>query len=105
MPVSPSSYIYAQFEHVNGVRAPEGGQGVSINRLKIIDTLIGQISQTNKKPEVFQNMEGMDNDRINYVIEQYQQQVRKIQETQANSPYMTAMSSPPRTGMLFNIFA
>ncbi|MDR0561855.1 MAG: hypothetical protein LBG73_04120 [Spirochaetaceae bacterium] len=47
LPVSSSSYVYSQFKHVSGVPIPEeaeGVRGVTINRLKIIDVLIEQLS-------------------------------------------------------------
>jgi hypothetical protein len=102
LPVSPSSYIYSQFKHVSGVPAPEGVQGVNINRLKIIDTLIEQLSQMKKQPEPLLAVNDQDSEHaIEAMIEQYQNQVRTIQENRANSPYAL---TPPPTGSLFNIF-
>ena len=109
LPVSESSYIYSHFKHVSGVPAPDGVQGVNINRLKIIDTLIERLSQIKKQPEPLLNAENRDiaaldiegEQKINELIEQYHNQIRTIQETRANSPYAPA---PPQTGALFNIF-
>jgi hypothetical protein len=108
LPVSPSSYVYSQFKHVSGVPAPEGVQGVNINRLKIIDTLIEQLSQMKKQPEPLLAVKDHDGEdavdvlkAIDSVIEQYQNQIRTIQENRANSPYAL---TPPPTGSLFNIF-
>jgi hypothetical protein len=103
LPVSPTSYIYSQFKHVSGVPAPEGVQGVNISRLKIIDTLIEQLTQMKKQPEPLLAVKDQDADRaIDALIEQYQNQVRTVQENRANSPYALA---PPPTGSLFNLFA
>jgi hypothetical protein len=105
LPVSPSSYIYSQFKHVSGVPAPEGVEGVNINRLKILDTLIEQLSQMKKQPEPSSEMRTFEfpeeDQAISSLIEQYQNQIRMIQENRANSPYSLA---PPQTGALFNIF-
>ena len=103
LPVSESSYIYSHFKHVSGVPAPEGVQGVNINRLKIIDTLIEQLSQMKKQPEpLFNNTENVDGEpAVESMIEQYQNQIRTLQEARANSPYALA---PPQNGTLFNIF-
>ena len=101
LPVSPSTYIYAQFEHVSGVPAPDGVQGVSINRLKILDTLIGQLAQMKQSPEPVPITEEVDGEKIVSMIEQYQEQIRNIQEARSNSPYAL---TPPVTGSLFNLF-
>ena len=105
VPVSPSSYIYSHFKHVSGVPATDGENGVSINRLKIIDTLIEQISRMKKEPEpelaLSLDMQEQENDiRINELIDQYHSQVRNLQAASAQNPYFLAA---PQTGALFNI--
>jgi len=107
VPVSPSAYIYSQFEHVSGVPAPEGVRGVNIDKLKILDTLIGQLSRMKQKPEPAEALEaheiGTDQGnekRINNLIEQYQNQIRTTQAANANSPYA---APAPLVGAIFNI--
>jgi hypothetical protein len=107
VPVSPSAYIYSQFEHVSGVPAPEGVRGVNIDKLKILDTLIGQLSRMKQQPEpaeAFESREiGTDQGnekRINSLIEQYQNQVRTTQAANANNPYA---APAPLIGAIFNI--
>ena len=103
VPVSPSSYIYSHFKHVSGVPAPDGA-GVNIDRLKILDTLIEQLSQMKKQPEIsiktrelnFSNEE----QNISALIEQYHEQIRMIQEHRSKSPYAP---TPPLTGAVFSI--
>ena len=103
LPVSPSAYIYSHFKHVSGVPAPEGTQGVNINKLKILDTLIEQLSRMKKQavPETSEQAENSEQ-RINALIEQYQKQIHSIQAAGAASPY-TPLS--PATGALFSISA
>jgi len=104
VPVSPSAYIYSHFEHVSGVPAPEGVKGVNIDKLKILDTLIGQLSRMKQEPEAPESyVIGTDQDnekRINALIEQYQNQVRTTQAANANNPYA---ASAPLVGAIFNI--
>jgi hypothetical protein len=38
--VSRSNYIYAHFEHVLGIPAPEGSTGLSVNAARTLDLLI-----------------------------------------------------------------
>ena len=101
VPVSPSSYIYSHFKHVSGVPAPEGVSGVNINKLKIIDALIEQISRMKKQPEPLFNAKEQDGEtRISNLIEQYHKQLRKIQTEGAKSPYLP---QTPLIGAVFSI--
>ena len=93
LPVEPSSYVYSHFKHVSGVPASEGEGGVSINRLKIIDTLIEQIARMKREPEPmfsFQEEEQENEMRINAMIDQYHNQLRNLQAANANNPYAPA---------------
>ena len=96
LPVAPGMVIYSHFKHVSGTPAPEGTQGVNINKLRILDTLIEQLSKMkNQSIAEFGNLEGTDEQRINTLIEQYQKQIKTAQ---AAGSY-----TPPSTGLLFNI--
>jgi hypothetical protein len=101
LPVSPSAYIYSQFKHVSGTPAPEGTPGVNINKLRIIDTLIEQLTKMKKMPEIMDElyMQNGDN-RINAMIDQYQNQIRSIQTANANNPYAPLA---PLTGSVFSL--
>jgi hypothetical protein len=104
LPVAPSAAIYAHFKHVSGVPAPDGVQGVNINKLKIIDALIEQISKMKKQPDFadaqpLTDISGQsDEKRINALIDKFQNQVRQAVNT--GSPYAPAA---PLTGAIFNI--
>ncbi len=85
LPVAPSAAIYAHFKHISGVPAPDGVQGVNINKLKIIDTLIEQISKMKKQPDFsdvhqLSDINGQsDEKRINALIDKFQNQVRQAE--------------------------
>ena len=97
LPVSPSVYIYSHFKHVTGVPAPEGIQGVNISRLKILDTLIEQLTKMKKQPSPYFDEPGNAADkRIDALIEQYQKQIA----ASAAAPYN---STVPAMGALFSI--
>lgn len=103
LPVSSSSYIYSHFKHVSGVPAPEGVRGVNINKLKILDTLIEQLSRMKKEPyTALYGDEQTEEDRINAMIERYQGQIRLVQATNAAFPYRPAA---PDAGMVFSLTA
>jgi hypothetical protein len=101
VPVSPAVYIYSHFKHVSGVPAPDGVSGVNINKLKIIDTLIEQLSRMKQQTETIPSGTDQDNEkRINTLIDQYQNQIRTFHAANVNNPYAAAA---PLTGMVFNI--
>ena len=100
LPVSPSMLIYSHFKHVSGIPAPEGTKGVNISKLKILDTLIEQLSKMKSQPAPeLGNMSESDEKRINALIDQYQKQIKAAQAAPIYTP------AAPVTGALFNIAA
>ena len=102
LPVAPSAYMYSHFRHVSGTPAPEGVRGVSISRLKILDTLIEQLSRMKKQPAPPSDMKGEDTEkRINALIEQYQSQIRSARAASAAVSYVSTAS--PVSGAIFSL--
>jgi len=98
LPVAPGLVIYSHFKHVTGTPAPEGTQGVNISKLRILDTLIEQLSKMKSQNNVdFGNLSGNDEQRINALIEQYQKQIKAAQSVSVYTP------AAPATGALFSI--
>jgi len=98
LPVSPGLLIYSHFKHVSGTPAPEGTQGVNISKLKILDTMIEQLSKMKKQSlSDFGNFDKSDEARINALIEQFQKQIKA---TQAIGVYAPAA---PAAGALFSL--
>jgi hypothetical protein len=103
LPVAPAMYIYSHFEHVSGVPAPEGTRGVTISKLKILDTLIEQLSRLKSQGNVELEAEGKTEEQVDFLIEQYEQQIRQAQATSVAMPYAT--DSLAVTGAVFNLVA
>jgi len=98
LPVSPGQLIYSHFKHVSGTPAPEGTQGVNITKLKILDTMIEQLSRMKNQPQAeFGNLDGSDEERINALIEQLQKQMKTAQSVGVYAP------NAPATGALFSL--
>ncbi|WP_461248039.1 hypothetical protein, partial [Treponema sp. R6D11] len=98
LPVSLGMLIYSHFKHVSGTPAPEGTQGVNINKLKILDTMIEQLSKMKNQPQAeFGNLDGSDEERINALIEQLQKQIKTAMSVGVYAP------AAPATGALFNL--
>ncbi|MDR2746313.1 MAG: hypothetical protein LBB77_02600 [Treponema sp.] len=104
MPVAPASYIYSHFKHVSGTPAPDGVHGVTVNKLKILDVLIEQLSQIKRRPQMDSDAAfSMSEEQINALIEQYENQVRQARTASTVMPYSLTPSAP--TGAVFNLVA
>ena len=104
LPVSPSAYIYSHFKHVSGVPAPEGVQGVTISKLKILDTLIEQLARMKKQPAPSFGESGESQEkRINALIEQYQGQIRAAQAAASAAGLISPAA--PASGTVFSLSA
>jgi hypothetical protein len=103
LPVAPAVYIYSHFRHVSGVPAPEGTRGVTINKLKILDSLIEQLSRLKNQGKTGLLAGGETEERLDILISQYEQQLRQAQAISAAMPYSTA--SRAATGVVFNLVA
>lgn len=104
VPVKPSQYGYAQFQYVAGYPATNGQAGVSVDKIKILNTLIDQLvtmKQKNIQPKVSARGE-LSDDQINVLIKQYQSQIKTVTAAAENIPYKPAM---PQTGAVVDLVA
>ena len=104
-PVDPASLIYSHFEHVSGVAAPQGTQGVAISKLNLLDVLIGQLNQlkkTSNAESTVNPFEGVDS-----VIENFNDQVRQAKSASDNIPYAASQGAGngafAQSGALFDL--
>ena len=110
LPVDTSSLMYSHFEHVSGVPAPAGTQGVTISKLNLLDVLLGQINQINRGaysrsspiPQVPVS-ENMDTQHFNALIENFGNQIRAAKAVSVAMPYIPSPSAP--SGALFSLAA
>lgn len=104
VPVAPNQFVYSQFRYVAGIPARSGQQGVSVDKIKILNTLIDQLvsmKQKNIQPKLAEKGEMSDN-QINALIDQYQEQVKAVTAIASELPYKPSM---PSTGMVVNLVA
>ena len=105
LPVDSSSLLYSHFEHVSGIPAPKGTQGVAISKLNLLDVLIGQLNQVKKGPDsllkIPQNLPGISEKNLDALIENYRNQIRQVRAASAAMPYIPSPSA--QTGALFSI--
>jgi hypothetical protein len=90
--------IYSQLRYVTGTPAPEGTQGVSINKLNILNTLIGQLSRVEGGGVEMPTLGTQD---IDAMIEGYRQQIGQAIAASAAMPYIP--SPPAQSGAILNL--
>lgn len=102
VPVNPSAVIYAQFNHISGVAAKEGQQGVSISKIQILNTLIDNLSKIKSNPNT-QKVIQISEEQADALIKNYQQQI--AQAVQASQSSFALNGARPSAGALFSIDA
>ena len=102
VPVSPNLAIYANFEHVSGVPS-DSGSVVSIDRLKMLDTLIERLSAAKSEPlAVRERPAELSAGRIDAPIDQYGRELHSLAARPA-APYLPTASV--ETGILVSLAA
>ena len=96
--VDSSSLIYSHFTYVSGVAAPDGTNGVAINKLYLVDVLIGQLNQMKKDVQV--PVMGAASD-LDTMIETYRDQIHQAMAASELMPYLP--SPGVMSGALFSI--
>jgi len=109
IPVDPASLIYSHFEHVSGIAAPQGTNGVAISKLNLLDVLIGQLNQIKKSgmspsiPAEHTDTSQLDASQIDALIENYRNQIQEAISASAAMPYIQSPSAP--SGAVFSLVA
>lgn len=98
VPVSKSSLMYSHFDHVSGVAAGRGQQGVSISKIQILNSMIERISSIKNQPK--NSISDISDEQADALIKQYQQQMQQAIQT----PYILS-GAQPMAGDLFSINA
>lgn len=106
VPVKPSAVIYSQFDYVRGTAASSGQNGVPINRVRILNTLINQLVAMKKKDALSKEDIGQMTDaQKDELIKTYQQQIKNAVAagTAANNYGLTGLL--PQAGTVVSISA
>jgi len=113
LPVDPALLIYSQFEHVYGTAAPQGTQGVAINQLRLLNVLIGQLSQVRRDaappPIMAEASEGavegltspLPDTYIDTLVESYRSEILQTRAASAAMPYISSPSA--QSGAVFSL--
>ena len=98
VPVSKSALLYSHFDHVSGVAAGNGQNGVSISKLRILNSLIERVSAIKNEP--VKAVKDISPEQADALIKNYQQQIQQALKT----PYILN-GAQPMVGDLFSLLA
>jgi hypothetical protein len=104
VPVSRSAFGYSQFQYVSGYPVSEGQQGISVNKVMILNSLIDALVNMKQKditPKVTTTTE-LSGEQIDTLIKNYQSQIKTVTAAAEALPYKPAM---PQTGAVLNLVA
>jgi len=103
--VNSTSLIYSHFEHVNGIPAPKGTEGVTVSKLNLLDVLIGQLDQVkrgaNSQPVIPADLQGMTDKHLDTLIEKFENQIRQAKAASMAMPYIPSPSA--QSGAVFSL--
>lgn len=103
VPVLRSQALYANFQHVSGVPAQAGTAAYSIDKLHILEVLIGQLERVRQEPlAAVEAPKELRPGRIDALIQQYSSEIHAIATAPA-LPYAPLPSVAP--GSLFSLAA
>jgi hypothetical protein len=106
IPVAGGKHLYAQFEHVKGIPAENGKNGVPVVKLKILDTLIKQIGSLQgdlqrAAPNYTARSDDLDSEQLTAMISHYQDRLHALL-TDNTTPYTHNFLEP---GLFINMVA
>ena len=98
VPVSKTALLYSHFDHVSGVAAKSGQQGVSISKIRILNSLIERMSAIKNEP--VKQISNLTENQADALIQNYQKQLQQALQT----PYILN-GAQPMAGDLFSLLA
>jgi hypothetical protein len=107
VPVLRSQALYANFSHVAGVAAQDGAAAYSIDKLHILDVLIGQLVSIKSQPQpaAEASSDKLSATRVDALIQQYGSELHAAATAPA-LPYAPSSSVAfAAPGMLFSMAA
>ena len=98
VPVSKSALLYSHFDHVSGVAAKSGQNGVSISKIRILNSMIERLAAIRNEPK--KSVTEMSDEQADVLIKNLQVQLKQA----VQNPYLLA-GAQPMPGDLFSIQA
>ena len=106
VPVLKSQALYANFAHVSGVPAQDGTAAYSVDKLHILDVLIGRLESIKSEPlAAAEASSDLSSSRVDALIQQYGAEVHALATAPALPYAPSASMSLAEPGMLFSMAA
>lgn len=99
VPVNKGALVYSHFDHVSGVAAKRGQSGVSISKIRILNSLIERLSAIKNEPK--DSITDISDEQADVLIKNYQEQIK---QATVQTPYLLA-GAQPQPGAIFQIDA
>lgn len=105
VPVKPNVAVFTQFDYVRGTPAEKGQKGVPVDRIRILNTLIGQLVSMRKDAVSKDDVMSLTDEQKDALIKNYQKQIKNTIAI-ANLPGTYGYAGlMPEAGAVFNISA
>jgi len=98
VPVSKTALLYSHFDHVSGVAARSGQGGVSISKIRILNSIIERLSSIKNEPK--ESITDISEEQADALIKVFQQQMQQA----IKNPYIVN-GAQPMAGELFSFTA
>ena len=106
VPVLRSEALYANFSHVSGVAAEDGVAAYGIDKLHILDVLIGRLESVKSEPlAAVEAPPSLSSGRVDALIQQYGAELHALATAPALPYSPSASPSLTESGMLFSMAA
>ena len=102
LPVNPASLVYSHFEHVSGIPASKGDEGISISKLNLLDVLINKVNEIKTTNYLPNTASAISENSFEGIVENFNNQIRLAKDYSASLPYTEPQDIPQ--GVLFNMF-
>ncbi|MCQ2579803.1 MAG: hypothetical protein MJ159_03805 [Treponemataceae bacterium] len=88
VPVKPSMVIYSQLEHISGYADAKGANGISLNKVYMLNTLIDKVSSSTTAASTEKaKVTGLSEEQIDNLISDYQAQLQTKLSVAKDNPY------------------
>lgn len=88
IPVKPSMVIYSQLEHISGYADPKGSNGISLNKVYMLNTLIEKVSSSKIDASAAKiDTTALSEAQIDSMISDYQAKLQTQINTAKSNPY------------------
>ena len=103
VPVNPSAVIYAQFNHISGIAAPKGQNGVSLSKIQILNSLIENLSRIKGVQNSPKKSVRITEGQADALIQKFQTEI--AQSVQTSQAQFMLNGVAPQAGALFSVKA